>query len=67
MREERKSNKMCISAQDGFDVRNKLKDIVLSEIFKKDYEIVTFKILFLKVSYENAIEVLNKICDELLI
>lgn len=60
-------NKRCISAQDGFDIKDKLNDIVSNDIFKKDYELITFKMLFIKVSYDLAIEVLNKICDEFLI
>lgn len=67
VREERKLNKRCISAQDGFDIKNRLNDIVSNEIFKKDYELITFKMLFIKVSYELSITVLNKICDEFLI
>lgn len=67
VREERKLNKRCISAQDGFDIKDKLNDIVLNDIFKKDYELITFKMLFIKVSYELAIDVLNKICNEFLI
>ena len=67
VREERKLNKRCISAQDGFNIKDKLNDIVLNDIFKKDYELITFKMLFIKVSYDLAIEVLNKICDEFLI
>ena len=36
VKEERKLNKRCISAQDGFDVGKKLKEIVALNIFEKD-------------------------------
>ena len=67
VREERKLNKRCFSAQDGFDIKNKLSEIILNEVFKSDYNLITFKMLFAKVSYETAILVLEKICNEFLI
>ena len=66
VREERKLNKRCISAQDGFDIKNRLNEIIKLNIYKKDYEEVTSEIIYDKISYITAIEVLNKICDEFL-
>lgn len=67
VKEERKLNKRCISAQDGFDVRKKLKEIVALNIFEKDYKEVTSEIIYDNITYSEAILVLEKICNEFLI
>lgn len=67
VKEERKINKRCISAQDGFDVRKKLKEIVALNIFEKDYKEVTSEIIYDNITYSEAILVLEKICNEFLI
>lgn len=67
VREERKVNKMCISAQDNFDIKKRLKEIIDLNIYKKDYEEVTSEIIYDNITYMEAIDVLSKICDELLI
>ena len=67
VKEERKLNKRCISAQDGFDVGKKLKEIVALNIFEKDYKEVTSEIIYDNITYSEAILVLEKICNEFLI
>ena len=67
VKEERKFNKRCISAQDGFDVGKKLKEIVALNIFEKDYKEVTSEIIYDNITYSEAILVLEKICNEFLI
>lgn len=64
VKEERKLNKRCISAQDGFDVGKKLKEIVALNIFEKDYKEVTSEIIYDNITYSEAILVLEKICNE---
>lgn len=67
VKEERKLNKRCISAQDGFDVGKKLKEIVALNIFEKDYKEVTSEIIYDNITYSEAILVLEKICNEFLL
>ena len=61
VREIRKPNKTSLSAQDGVDVHELLKEIVDSGFFKKDYENSTEKLLIKSVSYNDAIKSLESI------
>lgn len=59
-------NKRCASAQDGFDISKRLKEIITLNVYKKDYEEETSEIIYDNITYMDAITVLNKICDEFL-
>ena len=37
VREDRKNDKNCLSAQDGIDINNLLEEIIAKDFFKKDY------------------------------
>ena len=63
VREERKKNSKCISATDGYDINNALKEILDSNLFKSDYKEVTSKLLTKNVDYENAVKVLKLIVE----
>ena len=52
---------MCPSAQDGVDINALLEEIVEKEPYKTDYNNTTYRLLFKKVPYEEAIKVLRKI------
>ena len=63
VRKERKSLPMCPSAQDGIDINAKLKEIIEKEVYKADYNNTTYKLLFKKVPYEEAVETLKQISE----
>lgn len=63
VRNDRKANKTCLSAQDGVDVPELLQKIVTEETFKKDYEGVTMKLLTKPVSYNEAIQAIEKVIE----
>ena len=63
VRNERKDNERCFSAKDGISVTNILKKIVKEEIYKKDYNNITEKLLYRVVKYDEAIKVLEKIIE----
>ncbi|MGN0526252.1 MAG: nucleotidyl transferase AbiEii/AbiGii toxin family protein [Acutalibacteraceae bacterium] len=60
---EREPNKQCRSAKDGIDMNTLLQEIIDKDVYKKDYEEKTSKMLFEYVPYNKAIEVLKKIVD----
>lgn len=61
VREDRKHNKTCVSAQDGVDIPTLLRKVIDSQFFKKDYENSTLKLLSKPVEYSDAIAALEKI------
>lgn len=61
--EERKPHEQCHSAKDGIDMNALLQDIIDKDIYKKDYEDITTKILFEDIPYATAIKALQKIID----
>lgn len=63
VRNDRKRNRTCLSAQDGVDVPEVLKSIINTEFFKKDYDGTTLKLLSKPISYEDAIKSLQTIID----
>lgn len=63
VREERKQNDKCYSAQDNFNVNEELRRIIDEDIYKEDYDKSTFNLLINKVSYNECILTLNKIVD----
>lgn len=63
VRNDRKRNKTCLSAQDGASVPEVLEEIIKTEFFKKDYDAVTSKLLVEDTNYEDAIEALQIMID----
>jgi predicted nucleotidyltransferase component of viral defense system len=63
VRNDRKSNKTCLSAQDGIKVTELLKKIIATKFFKQDYDEITSKLLIKAVSYDEAIQSLQMIID----
>ena len=63
VRNDRKRNKICLSAQDGVDVPELLRKIVVEGTFKKDYEGVTYKLLTKPVSYDESIRGIEKVIE----
>lgn len=61
--EERKPHEQCHSAKEGIDMNTLLQEIIDKDIYKKDYEDITSKMLFEDVPYSNAIKALQKIVD----
>ena len=61
--EERKPHEQCHSAKDGIDMNALLQEIIDKDIYKKDYEDITSKMLFEDVPYSTAIKALQKIVD----
>ena len=61
--EERKPHEQCHSAKEGIDMNTLLQEIIDKDIYKKDYEDITSKMLFEYVPYSNAIKALQKIVD----
>ena len=61
--EDRKPHEQCHSAKDGIDMNILLQEIIDKDIYKKDYEDITEKMLFEAVPYATAIETLQKIVD----
>jgi predicted nucleotidyltransferase component of viral defense system len=63
VRQERKSGKLCYSAQDGVNVPDILAKIIETEAYKKDYLENTQKLLFKQVTYEEAIKAISAIIE----
>ena len=63
VREQRKNNKRCKSANEGVDIVQILREIIDSHYFARDYKERTLALLFDDVSYEAAIKSLEKIIN----
>lgn len=63
VRKIRQTSKVAVSAVDGVNINNILQEIVETECFKRDYEIITSHLIFDNVTYDEAIKVLIKIKD----
>ncbi len=63
VRNDRKPNKTCLSAQDGVNIPELLKKIVSNDFLKKDYYETTIKLLTKAVNYDEAIKSLQRIID----
>ncbi len=63
VRNERKQNKTCLSAQDDANVKELLKKIVSTNFFKQDYNETTSKLLTKNVNYDGAIKSLQIIIN----
>jgi predicted nucleotidyltransferase component of viral defense system len=64
VREVRKISPICISSDEKYKISELLKEIINKDIYKKDYENITEKILEESVDYETSITVLNKIIEK---
>lgn len=62
--QERKPHKMCLSVQDGINVTEILKEIILKDVYKDDYNAITIPLLFEDVTYEQAIKALTDIFEK---
>lgn len=60
---ERRPHKVCLSAQEGVDMNDLLRQIVDSDVYRSDYEQITSALLFEDVSYSTAITALQHIID----
>lgn len=59
---ERKPHKLiCLSAQDGIDMKGVLGEIIDKEVYKKDYNDITALLIFDDVKYEDAIKTLEEV------
>lgn len=61
--EERKGHQNCHSAKDEIDMNALLQEIIDKEVYKKDYQDITEKILFEKVEYLTAIKALQNVVN----
>lgn len=63
VREDRKTNKTCLSAQDGMDIPSLLQEIITKQSFKNDYEKSTIKLLTKPVFYDEAIQGIRDVIE----
>ena len=63
VREQRKESSICVSAKDGINISEVLKEIVDKNVYKDDYQNLTEKLLLEKVPYEVALQALQEILD----
>ena len=63
VRNVRAMNHICPSAQPGVDVPKLLKYLVENDVYKRDYETVTSRILEEKIPYETAVEAIKTIAE----
>lgn len=59
--DERRPHKMCLSVQNGTNVKDVLREVLDKKIYKEDYETITIPLLFESVSYEEAVTTLENI------
>lgn len=64
VREVRKTSPICVSSDEKYKITDLLKEIITKEIYKKDYENITEKILEESVDYETSITALKKIIEK---
>lgn len=60
---ERRPHKTCLSAQEGVDMNDLLRQIIDSDAYRSDYDQITSALLFEDVSYSTAITALQHIID----
>lgn len=61
--EERKGHQNCHSAKDEIDMNALLQEIIDNEVYRKDYQDITEKILFDKVDYLTAVKALQSVVN----
>ncbi len=59
VRNDRMKNKTCFSAQDGVDMNRVLEEIIKTEFFKDDYEMITSSLLRTYVDYDEVVKSLD--------
>ena len=64
VREVRKNSVVCISSDEKYNISELLTQIINKEIYKKDYQTITEKILEEEIDYETAITALNQIIEK---
>ena len=64
VREVRKISPICVSSDEKYKISELLKEIINKDIYKKDYENITEKILEESVDYETSITALKKIIEK---
>ncbi len=64
VREARKPNKQCHSAQEQVNVNAELEKIISKELYKSDYIDITQKLLYEDVGYDEASQVINDIIEK---
>ena len=65
VKESRQKYKHALSSQENVDVAMLLQEIIDKDIYKEDYNSITLSLLFEKVEYSIAIEVLKQIANEI--
>ena len=58
-----KNAKLCPSAQQGTDIREILRKIVDSRVYRNDYENVTSRILEEKIPYDSAVKAIQTLME----
>lgn len=61
VRQERSKKRICQSAQPEVDVPGLLREIIKENVYKKDYNLLTTKLLKENIDYEEAIQALTQI------
>ena len=64
VREVRKNSVVCISSDEKYNISELLTQIINKEIYKKDYQTITEKILEEEIDYETAITALKQIIEK---
>lgn len=63
VREERKGNAFCLSAQNGIDLKSELLKIIEMDTFKNDFNTLTVNFVYEDISYDMVINTLHKIIE----
>ena len=61
VREERRTNAYCLSAQENIDLKHELNTIIKNDIFKNDFNTLTINFVYEDISYDMVINTLHKI------
>lgn len=63
IRNVRKQSNICPSAQDHVDVPRLLEEIVIRDVYRQDYQLITDSLLEEKVDYDMAVQALKQIAQ----
>ena len=63
VRKERSEHTSCLSAQENINLKALLQKIIDENVYERDYESITANLLFEKVSYKTAVDVLQEIVN----
>ena len=63
VRKVRSELEICPSAKDNVDVTGILNEIIEKEVYKKDYEEITFGLLFVPETYDTVITGVKQLAD----